>query len=204
MQRISKVSPGAVVDIDPHETLIRKLREHSRLSSEDVAEIRALRFAPRELSANEDVVRHGDRPNVSVLVTSGVVARYHLLPSGRRQYLAFHLAGDMPDSQAIFVDQMDHSVCAIGPAKVEADLDLNDAPTHFKPLSIHESIVSPTSTSLNSAADQRVVKTIDLHGEKSECRHPPDLLFGVSRIPFKMHHNDKSARPLKIQTFATN
>jgi CRP-like cAMP-binding protein len=118
MQNITGRSRSAVSDIDAHEVLIRKLREHSRLGKEDVTEIRAMKFNPRELSANEDIVRQGDRPNVSVLVTSGVVARYHLLPSGRRQYLAFHLAGDMPDSQALFVDQMDHAVCAIGPAKV--------------------------------------------------------------------------------------
>jgi CRP-like cAMP-binding protein len=118
MQNNLRASRGAVVDIDPHEVLIRKLKEHSRLGKDDMAEIRALRFSPRVLSANEDIVRQGDRPNVSVLVASGMVARYHLLPSGRRQYLAFHLAGDMPDSQALFVDQMDHAVCAIGPAKV--------------------------------------------------------------------------------------
>ncbi len=28
--------------------------------------------------------------------------------------------------------------------------------------------------------------------------YPPDLLFGVSRIPFKVHHNDEPARSLKI------
>ena len=110
------------VTLEPHAILIRKLKEHSRLGKEDQAEIRALKFAPRELSANEDVVRQGDRPQSSVLVVSGVVARYHLLPSGRRQYLAFHFAGDMPDSQAIFVDRMDHAVCAIGPAKVASVL----------------------------------------------------------------------------------
>lgn len=46
---------------------------------------------------------------------SGMVARYHLLRNGRRQYLSFHIAGDMPDSQALFIDKMDHAVCAIGP-----------------------------------------------------------------------------------------
>jgi CRP-like cAMP-binding protein len=109
---------GSTVAADPHEILIRKLKEHSRLGKADLTEIKALKFIPRELGPNEDIVRQGDRPNVSVLVVSGVVARYHLLPSGRRQYLAFHFAGDMPDSQAIFVDRMDHAVCAIGPAKI--------------------------------------------------------------------------------------
>jgi CRP-like cAMP-binding protein len=47
-----------------------------------------------------------------------MVARYHLLDNGRRQYLSFHMAGDMPDAQALFVPKMDHAVCAIGPALI--------------------------------------------------------------------------------------
>jgi CRP-like cAMP-binding protein len=104
--------------MEPHQILVRKLREHSRLSSEDLAEISSWHYATKELARNEDLIRQGDRPNVSVLVLSGMVARYHLLPNGRRQYISFHMAGDMPDSQALFIDQMDHAVCAIGPAVV--------------------------------------------------------------------------------------
>jgi CRP-like cAMP-binding protein len=101
-----------------HQILIRKLKEHSRLSGEDVAEICAWSYSTRELQPNEDLIRQGDDPSVSALVLSGLVARYHLLQSGGRQYLSFHMAGDMPDSQALFIDRMDHAVCAIGPALV--------------------------------------------------------------------------------------
>lgn len=71
---------------------------------------------PRSLEPNEDFIRQGDRPKVSALVVSGMVGRYHLLADGRRQYLSYHLPGDLPDAQALFVEQMDHAVCAIGPA----------------------------------------------------------------------------------------
>jgi CRP-like cAMP-binding protein len=98
--------------------LIGKLKEHSRLSSEDVAEIRGLSSTLREFAPNQDLIRQGDRPNVSVVVISGWVARYHLLADGPRQYLSFHISGDWPDAQAIFIDRMDHAVCAIGPARV--------------------------------------------------------------------------------------
>jgi CRP-like cAMP-binding protein len=104
--------------METQQILVRKLQEHSRLSGEDVAEIRSWRHATKDLEPNEDLIRQGDRPNVSALVVSGMVARYHLLQDGRRQYLSFHTAGDMPDSQALFIDQMDHAVCAIGPALV--------------------------------------------------------------------------------------
>jgi len=103
---------------EAHQILIRKLNDHSRLASEDLAEINKLSHTIEELKSDEDLIRQGDDPNVSALVISGMVARYHLLPNGRRQYLSFHMAGDMPDSQALFIDNMDHAVCAIGSAVI--------------------------------------------------------------------------------------
>jgi CRP-like cAMP-binding protein len=100
------------------QTLIRKLREHSRLTAEDLATINVLSHTVRELKSNEDLIRQGDDPDVSAVVLSGMVARYHLLPDGVRQYLSFHMAGDMPDAQALFIEKMDHAVCAIGPALI--------------------------------------------------------------------------------------
>jgi CRP-like cAMP-binding protein len=101
-----------------HRRLIRKLREHSRLSAEDLSEINALSHSLKELQPDEDLIRQGDDPDVSALVLAGMVARYHLLDDGLRQYLSFHMAGDMPDAQGLFVAKMDHAVCAIGPALV--------------------------------------------------------------------------------------
>ncbi len=101
-----------------HQILIRKLKEHSRLSGADVAEIGSLSYSVRELQPDEDLIRQGDDPSVAALVLKGLVARYHLRQNGGRQYLSFHMAGDMPDSQSLFIDRMDHAVCAIGPALV--------------------------------------------------------------------------------------
>jgi CRP-like cAMP-binding protein len=98
--------------------LIRKFREHTRLTAEDLATINAFSHTIVELKSNEDLIRQGDDPDVSAVVVSGMVARYHLLPNGVRQYLSYHMAGDMPDSQALFIDRMDHTVCAIGPALI--------------------------------------------------------------------------------------
>jgi CRP-like cAMP-binding protein len=104
--------------MDAIRIVTNKLREHSRLSSEDIAEIKSLNFSLRELTDHEDLIRQGDEPDRSVVVISGWMARYHLLPSGARQYLSFHMPGDWPDAQALFLDRMDHAVCAIGPASV--------------------------------------------------------------------------------------
>ena len=103
---------------EAHRILIRKLKEHSRLAIEDLAEINSLSHTLKDLKSNADLIRQGDDPNVSALVMLGMVARYHLLQNGRRQYISFHMAGDMPDSQSLFIDKMDHAVCAIGPALI--------------------------------------------------------------------------------------
>lgn len=110
--------PTQEVVIKPYELMLRKLSEHSRLTARDIAEIGKLSVTTRALDPDEDVVRQGDRPTVSALVVQGLMARYHLLPDGRRQYLSFHLAGDLPDTQALYVEEMDHAVCAVGPAVV--------------------------------------------------------------------------------------
>lgn len=101
-----------------HEVLIRNMSEHTALAPEDLAEIRALTFTQRDFAPNEDFIRQGDVPVVAVLVVSGMVARYHVLGSGGRQYLAFHMSGDLPDAQGLFIDEMDHGLSALGPASV--------------------------------------------------------------------------------------
>lgn len=96
-----------------HNLLIRKLQEHSVLSKMDLAAIRKLPGVMRTLSKNEDILRQGDKPTDAVVVLEGFIARYHTVPSGRRQYLSFHVAGDMPDAQTLFLDTMDFSICAM-------------------------------------------------------------------------------------------
>jgi CRP-like cAMP-binding protein len=99
-----------------HTILARNLREHSKLVAEDVDQIKKLSYLVRQYEANDDLIRQGDVPKAAALVLSGIVGRYHLRPDGRRQYLSFHMTGDMPDAQGLFIDQMDHAVCALGRA----------------------------------------------------------------------------------------
>lgn len=101
-----------------HEVLIRNLQEHSDLAGEDLAQIVRLTFTVRDLAPDEDFIRQGDHPGVAALVVTGMVGRYHLLRTGGRQYLSFHLSGDLPDAQSLFIEKMDHAVCAIGHARV--------------------------------------------------------------------------------------
>jgi CRP-like cAMP-binding protein len=100
------------------EVILRKLKSHSPIDSADVAAIRRMRFEVRELSTGEDFIRQGDRPKAAAIVIEGIMARYHNLQSGGRQYLALHYPGDWPDAQALFLERMDHSVCAMANAVI--------------------------------------------------------------------------------------
>jgi CRP-like cAMP-binding protein len=68
-----------------HQTLVNKLKEHSKLTADDVTGIETINYAVRHLGPNEDLIRQGDTTKVSALVLHGMLARYHLMPNGRRQ-----------------------------------------------------------------------------------------------------------------------
>lgn len=101
-----------------HDLLAQNLQEHSSLNKEEIAALAALPHKNRICTPGEDIVRQGDKSKDSVIVLEGMVGRYHTLGEGRRQYLSFHISGDMPDAQGLFLDTMDHSVCAIDKALV--------------------------------------------------------------------------------------
>lgn len=101
-----------------HALLKQKLQAHSKLAAEDLRQIGVLTCEARSYANNQDIVRQGDKPDVVVVVVKGMVGRYQTLPNGRRQYISFHIAGELPDAQSLFIDEMDHAVCAVGPTDV--------------------------------------------------------------------------------------
>lgn len=102
----------------PSDIILKKLKHHSPLESGDIAAIKKLGCRFRELAAGEDFIRQGDYATESAIVVEGIVARYHTVASGSRQYLSLHMAGDWPDAQGLLIDRMDHSVCAMGEASL--------------------------------------------------------------------------------------
>ena len=100
------------------ELLLRKAMQHGTLLEADKAAILSLRPRTKLVSAGEDLVRQGDQPDVAIMVLSGMLARYHTLPTGDRQYVALHISGDLPDVQSLFLSVMDHSLCALDRSEV--------------------------------------------------------------------------------------
>jgi CRP-like cAMP-binding protein len=101
-----------------HDVIIRKLSEHSRLEPADEAALRSLAVRIRDVLPDEDLVREGDEPESLALVINGLLARYHVRSDGKRQYLSFHMSGDLPDAQVLYLKRMDHAICALGKARV--------------------------------------------------------------------------------------
>src|SRR3954451_4790604 len=102
------------------ELLIAEAREHGTLQAADDSALRTLPPRTRAVSAGEDIVHQGEKPDMAVLVLAGTLARYHMLPDGSRQYLSFHIRGDLPDVQSVFLTVMDHSLCALNDGAIAA------------------------------------------------------------------------------------
>jgi CRP-like cAMP-binding protein len=101
-----------------YDVMIRKLEEHTPLKREETAAIRSLPITTRAAAPGEGLIRQGDKADASIIVLSGMLARHHTLKGGGRQYLSFHIAGDWPEAQSLFLERMDHSVAAVNAATV--------------------------------------------------------------------------------------
>jgi CRP-like cAMP-binding protein len=105
-------------DPSPVDRLVAKAVDHGPLRETDIEALRRVGFRTRSVAPLEDIVCQGDRPDRAVFVLSGMLARYHTVPSGDRQYLSLHIRGDMPDVQSLFLTEMDHSLCALDTAEI--------------------------------------------------------------------------------------
>ena len=102
--------------------LIRKLEQFAVLGQNDrrtLARIVAT-ARTREIGADQDLVRDGERPSECVLILEGFVCRYKILPSGKRQIMSFHIPGDICDLHGLLLGSMDHSIGTLAPTKVAA------------------------------------------------------------------------------------
>jgi CRP-like cAMP-binding protein len=90
--------------------LTRKLESVARLSDVEKAAVLALSVTVRQMRADHDIVRDRDRPSQSCLVLEGWLCRYKILESGARQIFSFHIGGDLPDLQSLFLNTMDHNL----------------------------------------------------------------------------------------------
>lgn len=99
--------------------LIRRLEvDTTPLSQRERDAILRLPLTIKELRADQDIVREGDQPSQCCVVIEGFQCRYKMLRDGERQIMSFHVPGDIPDLQSLFLATMDHSLGTMTPNRV--------------------------------------------------------------------------------------
>ena len=105
--------------IPAHDRLIRRLDSiTAQLSDDDRNALRRLPLHLKQVSAREDVVSEGDRPSQCCLLVEGLLHRYKSLANGTRSVLAYHIPGDIPDLQSLFLHTLDHTIGAVTACQV--------------------------------------------------------------------------------------
>ena len=105
------MSASMRADIHP---FVRKI-ESVALFDLSAAERNALATLPMQVArydAHQDVAKEFDRPTRCFAVLAGLAATYKTTPEGRRQVMAYHVPGDVPDFQSLHLEVLDFSISA--------------------------------------------------------------------------------------------
>ena len=95
------------------DALVRSLEVGTSLSTDEKAVLARLEPRPRRVEAHRDL----NAPASCVLVLSGLVCSYTLLPEGRRTIVGVHIQGDICDLEELVLPSRNH-LCALTPASV--------------------------------------------------------------------------------------
>ena len=93
--------------------LIAKLEREIVLTEADRLSVNEVPFYLEDLKAGEGPSWAGDRPQRSFIVVKGLLSTSKALQEGQVQITAFHIAGDMPDLQALHLDVLDSDIGAL-------------------------------------------------------------------------------------------
>jgi CRP-like cAMP-binding protein len=100
------------------DALRQRIEKTVQLSAEEVDAILALPLTVRDVRAGQEIVREGDHPSQACLVLEGVSYRFKIVGEGTRQIFSYHIPGDMPDLQSLYLERMDHSLSTLTKGKV--------------------------------------------------------------------------------------
>jgi CRP-like cAMP-binding protein len=113
---------GSVILASPQNVhdnpLIRKLESVFRLTEDERRALETLPMQIAVIKADQDIVRTGDRPSRSCLILSGFACTYKVTAGGKRQIVAFTIAGDVPDLQSLHLKVLDTSIATISTCRV--------------------------------------------------------------------------------------
>ena len=98
--------------------LVRKLESIVDLTEDERQALLQTPVMVRDLKADQDIVRDGDRPFHCCVILEGFAFRYKLIEGGKRQILSFHIPGDVPDLQSLHLAIMDHNLATLAPSRI--------------------------------------------------------------------------------------
>jgi len=98
--------------------LILQLERFGRLSSEEKLALTGAASRPRYLGRRLELPREEGRRDLTNVLLAGFACRYAVLPSGRRQILAYLLPGDFFDRLATDLFFSDHSIGTLSAVNV--------------------------------------------------------------------------------------
>ena len=101
-----------------HHPLVRKLESIFPLQDDERQALLDLPMQVAVLKKDQDVVREGDRPSRSFAILSGLTCTYKMTGDGKRQIVAFSVAGDIPNVQSLHLKVLDISVATLTPCSV--------------------------------------------------------------------------------------
>jgi CRP-like cAMP-binding protein len=102
----------------PQTLMIRKLDSIFPLSEEERQALQDLPVQITVINADQDIVRIGDRPSQCCLLLEGYTCVYKLTSEGKRQIMALHVPGDIPDLQSLHLKVLDNSIATICPCTI--------------------------------------------------------------------------------------
>ncbi|MGQ7260460.1 Crp/Fnr family transcriptional regulator [Vreelandella sp. V005] len=103
----------------PHTYLmIRKIESTFTLTTEEKRALQELPVQTQDVKSNHDIVKMGDQPSQCCLLLEGFSCVYKLTFEGKRQIMALHIPGDMPDLQSLHLQVVDINIASISPCKL--------------------------------------------------------------------------------------
>lgn len=98
--------------------IIRKLESIFALSDEEKAALSRLPVQITTIGRGQDIVREGERPTRSFALLDGFTHTYKVIGSGKRQIVAVHVPGDIPDLQSMHLPRLDVSIGTLARCEV--------------------------------------------------------------------------------------
>ncbi len=108
----------ALVEAIPAHPLLMKLEQHGTLPTADRDLLSRMLTDIRTFEGRRDIIRVGEDPEFVHLMIEGWACRYSIVDDGQRQITAFLVPGDFCDAHITMLGRMDHSIGALGRARV--------------------------------------------------------------------------------------